>query len=152
MARKTSNHRFDLPPLELKCMKALWGLGEGSVEEIRSRLASERSFAYTTIMTVMDRLARKRIVEREKRGRAHFYRPLVREERVRERALDRLVENFFRGSRGQLRHYLKRGAAGGTTRESAERSPSPPREPKLAAVGQSAGRAGVGGEIDPSLL
>lgn len=106
MARKTRSHRFSLPPLELKCMKALWALGDGTVHEIRARLLSERSLAYTTVLTLMDRLTRKGIVEREKRGRAHLYRPLVAEDQVRQQALARLVGDFFQGSQERLRQYL----------------------------------------------
>ncbi len=87
-------------------MKALWSLGQGTVREIRSTLYPSRPLAYTTVMTVMDRLARKGMVERQKRGRAHLYRPAVPEEAVREHALDLLTENFFQGSRHHLRKYL----------------------------------------------
>lgn len=106
MAKKSRDPRFELPPLELECMKALWSLGEGTVQEIRERLFPKRPLAYTTVMTVMDRLARKGAVEREKNGRAHVYRATVTEELVRERAVARLVENFFR-SRDGLQQYLQ---------------------------------------------
>ena len=97
MARKSHHHRFDLPSLELACMKALWALGTGTVHEIRARLLAERSLAYTTVLTLM------------KRGRAHVYRPLVSEEQVQHQALDRLLGHFFQGSRLRLREYLEAG-------------------------------------------
>lgn len=87
-------------------MKALWALGEATVEDIRARLLPTRPLAYTTVMTVMDRLARKGVAERRKRGRAHLYSSAVAEEAVREHALGRLVENFFGGSREKLRDHL----------------------------------------------
>src|SRR6266849_721459 len=99
MARKTRNHRLNLPPLELRCMKALWARGEGTFHEILSQLLSERALAYTTVLTPMDRLARKGIVEREKHGRAPLYRPLVAEARILEQAPASLLGDFFRGSR-----------------------------------------------------
>lgn len=109
MARKNHNPRFDLPPLELECMKILWDLGQATVQQIRDQLLTTRPLAYTTVMTVMDRLARKGSVEREKRGRAHLYRPSVSEDLVLERALTRLAETFFQGSRDELRRYLEGG-------------------------------------------
>ena len=111
MARKNHNHRLDLPPLELECMKALWALGQATVQEIRDRLFPNRPLAYTTVMTVMDRLARKGVVAREKRSRAHLYHASISEELVRDRAIIRLIENFFRGSREELRRYLGSGGA-----------------------------------------
>ncbi len=130
MARMSRNHQLDLPPLELKCMQALWTLGEGSVHEIRSRLITERPLAYTTIMTVMDRLARKGIVGRKKLGRAHRYRPLFAEDRVRAHAVDRLVEKFFRGSREGLRQFLATGKTPGGKPKSPGPPPARRREPE----------------------
>jgi predicted transcriptional regulator len=106
MARKTRNDRLDLPPLELDCMRALWGLGHATVHDVRARLLPERSLAYTTVMTVMDHLRGKGMVERERLGRCYLYRPLVTEEVVREHALDRLARNFFVNSRDKLINYL----------------------------------------------
>jgi len=87
-------------------MRVLWALGQGTVEEIRARLLPERPLAYTTVMTLMDRLARRGAVDRRKQGRAHLYTPAIAENEVRERALDRFIEDFFSGSRTQLRAHL----------------------------------------------
>lgn len=89
---------LDLAPLELDCMNTLWPIGEGTVREIRDRLAERRPRAYTTIMTIMDRLARKGVVERRKVGRAYFYRANLSAEEARAQALRQVVENFFGGS------------------------------------------------------
>src|SRR5271163_3630495 len=93
---------LDLAPLELDCMNTLWPMGEGTVREIRDRLAERRPRAYTTIMTIMDRLARKGIVERRKSGRAYIYRPNLSAEEARVHALDQVIENFFAGSKEAL--------------------------------------------------
>jgi len=106
MARKTHNDRLDIPPLELECMKMLWTLGSATVHEVRGALLSTRPLAYTTVMTLMDRLARKGHAQREKRGRTFVYRPVLAEEVARDFALDRLTRNFFRGSREALRQHL----------------------------------------------
>jgi predicted transcriptional regulator len=111
MPRKTRNHPLDLPPLELDCMRALWGLGEGTVHDIRTRLLPERALAYTTVTTVMDYLSKKDLVAREKRGRAFVYRPRVSEETARQHAVGRLTRNFFESSRERLRDYLLAGAS-----------------------------------------
>ncbi|HTS10557.1 MAG TPA: BlaI/MecI/CopY family transcriptional regulator [Candidatus Limnocylindrales bacterium] len=93
---------LDLAPLELDCMNMLWPLGEGTVRDIRDRLAPRRPRAYTTIMTIMDRLARKGIVERRKSGRAYIYRANLTAEEARTQALGQVIENFFDGSREAL--------------------------------------------------
>lgn len=45
-----------------------------TVREVHAALAAERDIAYTTVMTVMDRLARKELVTQERDGRAYRYR------------------------------------------------------------------------------
>jgi BlaI family transcriptional regulator, penicillinase repressor len=99
---------LDLAPLELDCMNTLWPMGEGTVREIRDGLALRRPRAYTTIMTIMDRLARKGVVERRKIGRAYMYRPNLSAEEARAQALSQVVENFFGGSKEALIAHLGR--------------------------------------------
>ena len=101
-------------------MNTLWPMGEGTVREIRDRLAERRARAYTTIMTIMDRLARKGVVERHKAGRAYIYRPRLSAEEARAHALGQVLDNFFGGSKEALIAQLGNGlgvrnaAAGGT--------------------------------------
>ena len=93
---------LDLAPLELDCMNTLWPIGEATVREIRDRLAARRPRAYTTIMTIMDRLARKGVVERAKSGRAYVYRAKLSAEDARAQALAQVLDNFFAGSKEAL--------------------------------------------------
>ncbi|MGH9747368.1 MAG: BlaI/MecI/CopY family transcriptional regulator [Candidatus Acidiferrales bacterium] len=104
IAKSSSPRRsvLDLAPLELDCMNTLWPMGEGTVREIRDGLAVRRPRAYTTIMTIMDRLARKGVVERRKIGRAYTYRANVTADEARAQALGQVVENFFGGSKEAL--------------------------------------------------
>lgn len=98
---------FELPPLELECMKALWGQEESSVRQIRERLAAaRRPLAYTTVETIMDRLTRKGAVQRRKVGKAHRYTVVYQKEDARAQAVAALAEHFFDGSRSALRAYL----------------------------------------------
>jgi predicted transcriptional regulator len=144
MPRKTRNHPLDLPPLELDCMRALWGLGEGTVHEIRARLLPERALAYTTVTTVMDYLSKKDLVARYKRGRAFVYRPQVSEQAAREHAVGRLARNFFESSRERLRAYL---VVGNPNAPSDNGSISP-----VAGATKAPEQADRGEPIDPSLL
>jgi len=97
---------LDLAPLELDCLNTLWPMGEGTVREIRDALAARRPRAYTTIMTIMDRLARKGVVERRKAGRAYVYRANLSAEQARSQAIGQVIENFFAGSKDALLSHL----------------------------------------------
>jgi len=97
---------LDLAPLELDCMSRLWALGEGTVRQIRDNLAATRPRAYTTILTIMDRLAHKGFVTRRKMGRAFLYLPNLTLDEARGRAIARVVEHFFEGSYETMANYL----------------------------------------------
>lgn len=94
------------PPLELECLNALWALGEGNVQAVRDQLALRRPLAYTTVMTMLDRLARKQVVTRRKLGRSFVYTPALTRDEVRLRAVRELVESLFDGYEDHLRSFL----------------------------------------------
>jgi predicted transcriptional regulator len=54
-------------------MEALWSDGEGNVREVGARLG--RPLAYTTVMTTLDRLYKKGLLDRRKQDRAFVYAP-----------------------------------------------------------------------------
>jgi predicted transcriptional regulator len=66
---------FALGKLERQVMEETWRLGEVSVREIHRTF--DQQIAYTTLMTTLDRLFKKKLLERRKDGRAFVYRPLV---------------------------------------------------------------------------
>ena len=105
MPRKPG-HGGELPELELECMKVLWQEADLTVGVVQQRLEPRRRLAYTTVLTVLDRLARKGAVARRKKGRAHIYQAVVTQSACRERALARLLNNFFDGSRQSLASHL----------------------------------------------
>ncbi len=100
---------LELAPLECECMNVLWLLGEGTVRDIREALAPTLPRAYTTIMAIMDRLAHKGAVAREKKGKAYVYRPNLSADEARSRAVGQLVESYFGGSRTALLAHLGAG-------------------------------------------
>jgi BlaI family penicillinase repressor len=110
MSRKSGTGRGGgLPELELECIKVLWDNGPLTVRGIREGLLPRRPLAYTTVLTVLDRLARKGIVTRYKRGRAHVYDAVYSRAAACEAALARLLEHYFGGSRELLLEHLMPG-------------------------------------------
>jgi predicted transcriptional regulator len=66
--------RGDLGPLEQVVMDHLWDAsGPRTVREVFDDVGKRRRLAYTTVMTVMDRLRRKGLLRRTKVGRAFAY-------------------------------------------------------------------------------
>jgi predicted transcriptional regulator len=67
-----------LGPLEAEIVRELWEAARPlSVRELLSELNSSRrqELAYTTVMTVMNRLVGKGVLRRERRGRGYAYEP-----------------------------------------------------------------------------
>ncbi len=94
------------PPLELECLKTLWKIGEASVKDVREDLAVSRGLAYTTVMTLLDRLTRKGAAARRKVGRQFLYSAVLPREAVRRLAVGELVEGLFDGSAADLAAFL----------------------------------------------
>jgi predicted transcriptional regulator len=71
-----------LHELETEVMEELWSRGEGNVREVLEALNArdETQRAYTTILTVMQRLAAKDMLVRERRGRLDVYVPVLSRE------------------------------------------------------------------------
>ena len=109
--RKPAPPRDIPPPLELECLKALWGIGEGTVKDVRQILVGNRNLAYTTVMTVLERLEKRGGVSRRKQGRSFVYAPKVSQEAMRKFAVKELIDTFFGGSETALREYLDRSSA-----------------------------------------
>jgi predicted transcriptional regulator len=66
--------RTDLGPLERAVLEALWNGGEGNVRDVNERLGCR--LAYTTVMTTLDRLFKKRVLDRRKLEKAFVYVPV----------------------------------------------------------------------------
>jgi len=98
------------PPLEMLCLKALWSLGEGNVAGVRRLVAETKPLAYTTVMTLLERLARKNVVSRRKVGRAFVYAPNLSRDAMRRLALKEFVDWYFDGSAEKLAEFLRRPA------------------------------------------
>ena len=98
------------PPLEMLCLKALWSLGEGNVAGVRGLVSKTKPLAYTTVMTLLERLARKGVVSRRKVGRAFVYAPSISRDTMRRLALKEFVDCYFDGSQEKLAEFLRRPA------------------------------------------
>ena len=105
------------PPLEMLCLKALWSLGEGNVAGVRSLVAATKPLAYTTVMTLLERLAKKGVVSRRKMGRAFVYAPSISRDTMRRLALKEFVDCYFDGGHEKLAEFLRRPAPHEPVRE-----------------------------------
>ena len=83
-----------LGPLENSVMKALWEHGDLSPREAHEIAGRPRNLAYTTILTILQRLHGKGLVSRREDGRTHRYAPVLSEETFHERRAQHLAESL----------------------------------------------------------
>ncbi len=70
--------RREMGSLETEVLMCLWA-SEAPLSPAEVRSALGDTLAYTTVMTVLTRLWRKGLAERDAQGRGFVYRPLVSE-------------------------------------------------------------------------
>jgi len=105
MARR-SGHSPLPPPLEMACLGVLWTMREGTVRDVAAALANRQAFAYTTVMTLLERLVKRGHLTRRKAGRSFVYVPANDPAELREIAITELARDYFGGSREALRTWL----------------------------------------------
>jgi len=90
-----SAQRLELGPLEVDVMQAMWRFGASNVRDVVGRL--ERKLAYTTVMTTLDRLFKKGLLDREMTDRAFVYLPKVSREDWDRRRAGEMMAGFLAG-------------------------------------------------------
>ena len=95
-----------LTEAEWQIMNALWQSHPATARQITARLPPGVNWAYTTIKTMLTRLAEKKAVREEKQGRASLYEPLISRRTARRTALKTLANQAFDGAFGPLMHFL----------------------------------------------
>lgn len=96
MKRKTPTR---LGETELEVLDIVWELGTASVADVLEIIQKKRKVAYTTVMTVMRKLADKGYLDFKEEGRTYLYSPRIPAEQVRGRLLSDVVSSVFGGSR-----------------------------------------------------
>ena len=84
-----------LGPLEIHVMEVIWAAGESSVRDVVEKLDSK--LAYTTVMTTLDRLFKKGLLNRQKSERAFLYSPRFSSEEWERRRAGDLIAGFLAG-------------------------------------------------------
>ena len=96
-----------LTPGEFELMEILWPMGEATVKAVWEKVDSSRALAYTTVMTVLEKMYRKGILKQRKKGKAYLYSPTLSRDEALKGVLEHICEVYFRGSRGELVRVAK---------------------------------------------
>jgi predicted transcriptional regulator len=93
-----------LGKLEQNVLQEVWRRDEVSVRDIY--LAFEERIAYTTLMTTLDRLFKKRLLTRRKDGRAFVYLPTVSPDELEQGIREDVIEGLLGHGADSVRPVL----------------------------------------------
>jgi|SRR5271166_2536731 len=85
--------KAQLGPLEQQLLSALWMRGSATVRELLD--TGEIKLAYTTVMTTLDRLYKKQLLNRAAEGRAFRYSPRYTQEELEKAAVGETVRHLL---------------------------------------------------------
>ncbi|MFH1738261.1 MAG: BlaI/MecI/CopY family transcriptional regulator [bacterium] len=104
MVRKTID---DLGELQKAVMESIWEQGEATVRQVRDKLKRRKPLAYTTILSIIQRLEKAGWVKHRVEGRTYVYQPTHSRNQEAGRSLKQFIARIFHGdTRVVLQHIL----------------------------------------------
>ncbi|MGE1103547.1 BlaI/MecI/CopY family transcriptional regulator [Peribacillus simplex] len=82
-------------PLEANIMEYLWDKDEQSIKSVQKSLELDKPINFNTVMTVMNRLVEKGILEKRSEGRLSLFRPVQSKAEFLEEQSKKLTENLL---------------------------------------------------------
>tara|TARA_R110002124_G_scaffold160283_1_gene327506 strand:- start:8562 stop:8936 length:375 start_codon:yes stop_codon:yes gene_type:complete len=87
-----------LGELELTLLNALWESADQSAQILRKRLPASHASSLSTVQSTLERLHRKQLVQREKRGHAYVYRARLGRSELLGKLLGGVIRQLHTGS------------------------------------------------------
>jgi len=88
--------QISLGCLEHDLMRILWSRGQSNVRDVVQEL--DRPLAYTTVMTTLDRLYKKGLLDRHRQGRAFVYSARLSQQEWERVRAETIVAGFLTGA------------------------------------------------------
>lgn len=96
-----------LGELDVDILLVIWRMKKATVKDVFEVLYDTRRLAYTTIMTVMGRLAKKGILSQDRSRTPYEYTPLVRREELAASIVSHVVNRLLEGDYEILINVVK---------------------------------------------
>jgi BlaI family transcriptional regulator, penicillinase repressor len=110
MKRKSVDN---LGELQKAIMETVWSLGEATTRQVWERLNPTRALAYTTVLSIMQRLERIGWLNHRIEGRAYVYQATLTRDQESRRSLKEFIQRVFQGnSRLVFQHLIEDEALG----------------------------------------
>ena len=99
----------ELGSLQQAVMEVVWEKNEATVQEVRAAIKGRKRAAYTTVLSVLQKLEKAGWVRHRAEGRAYVYSPLRSREQEGSSALWRFIDGVFRGDPMLMFQHLMDG-------------------------------------------
>ena len=87
---------------EMEILHIVWDKEEATVSEVHEYILGYRKIAYTTVMTIMKKLADKGLLSFRKDGLTYVYSPARPESEVKHGILRQMLDKVFKGSPSEM--------------------------------------------------
>lgn len=88
--------------LEMDIMRVVWVHESVTVREVLTAVSTSRTLAYTTVMTVMSRLADKGLLNVDRQGKTHTYRAAYTREAWEAQTVGQVVQSLISDFGGEV--------------------------------------------------
>ncbi len=107
MAEKSLN---DLGELQRAVIEIVWRLGRASVHDVRRQLARRKKLAYTTVLTVMQKLEKDGWLTHRAEGKSYIYLPTRTREQAGAKSIRKFIKHVFDGDAVLMfQHLIRQG-------------------------------------------
>jgi len=98
----------DLGQLQRAVIEVVWELGEASVHQVREQLCRHRKLAYTTVLSVMQKLEKAGWLRHRTEGKSYIYLPTLTREQAGASSVRKFMERMFDGDALLMFQHLMR--------------------------------------------
>jgi predicted transcriptional regulator len=92
---QSSKSKKVLGPLESEIMDVVWDQGATTVSAVHKALRAKKEIAYTTVMTTMSRMAKKRLLTQDKSSTSYVYAPALNKEDFESYVVKSVIRGLF---------------------------------------------------------
>ena len=97
-----------LGELQKTVMEIVWNLGECTVHQVIEHLPRNKKPAYTTILTVMQKLEKAGWLKHRREGRSYIYNPSWSREQLGSHNIQHTIKKLFKGDvRAFMQHLIQ---------------------------------------------
>lgn len=94
--------KYEPTESELEILQVLWANQPATVRQVHEQINEKREVGYTTILKQLQRLFDKKVVERELKGKTHYYRAIPKQAEVQQNLFQRFVNSVYQGASMKL--------------------------------------------------